>query len=366
MIKTYSKYRYFKNKIYKIYKVIDIVLGKKCNFSCKYCYQDKSCDKSDISKYNFCDIIKYIKEVIKRLPSGEYIEIHFMGGESLLYKDEIIQLSKLLSRYISNIAFIRFSTNGYYIKESIDYLIELDKIINNKLSIQVSNDFYLQDKNRCPNTHDIIEESIQILDYNNIFFKTNTVIPFNDIIYLNEIYTDYMEQVSKLNNKYLLDFTFDLSHCNEINLELAEIGFNKLYSNVKNLSKSNIVQFEDDLYRFQCRMYGGMLTSIDTNGDVYCCSSAPFIKNTNLCVGNLKINTYNDIERNINIFLKKYKFDEYPLSCNLCTSYCKICPIKKFIIKDNIEVNDVHDKKLCELNHIISKYIKMYQEKHIG
>ena len=336
MITEYSSYRYFKNKSYKAYKVIDIVLGTSCNFSCKYCYQDKNLVKVKLTNEIITYIKNYIKDCIKHLPENEYIEIHLMGGEPLFYMDDMNKVIIMLSKYAKYISFVKFPTNGYYIKDTIDTLLFWNKILLDKLYIVVSNDFYLQDKNRKENTHDLIEESIKLLDDNGISFKTNTVIPFNDICYINDVYNDYLNQISKLKNRYLFDFTFDLLNHEIIDVESAELGFEKLYNNiVKRTECSNIIQFDYDVFKFQCRMYGGLITSIDTNGDLYCCSSAPFIKNSNLCIGNITKNSFYDIENNINKFLFKYKFNEYANECISCTSYCKICPIKKINIIDN-------------------------------
>ena len=360
MITKYPKFNGIDKANNKIFKVIDIVLGNKCYLSCEYCYQNKSIMKKDITNDNVNLIISYINDIIKKLPNNQYVEIHIMGGEPFLYIEHIDFIIKKLMKYKRYISHVRIPTNGTLIEKYLNDILFWNTLLDGKLCIMVSNDFYLQNKNRC-NTHDIVKNAIKILDEKDIHFTTHTVINYDDIENISEIYLEYKNQIKNLNKKYQLDFTLDL-YKNNIDIKKIDLGFSKLNKILlNNDTLSGIRQYDNIYYRTECRMYGGLLVSIDTDGIIYPCSSAPFIKNNDLLqLGNIKENNFSSIEEKIKNFLNQYKFYEYDETCMKCKNYCMTCPIKKYGIKENINI--CNDKFLCQANKIITKYIREYQE----
>ena len=92
-----------------------LLVTEQCNFRCAYCYEDFKIGKMP------ADIIDGIKNVIiKRINEIEILNISFFGGEPLLNKTDVLELSNWSKqfcktqkvKYMSNI-----TTNGYLLDE---------------------------------------------------------------------------------------------------------------------------------------------------------------------------------------------------------------------------------------------------------
>ena len=84
---------------------LTIYLGSQCNLHCLYCHREASSDEQGISD-------EFLEE-LKRNPPGA---IKFMGGEPLLYMEEIRKVVRAVSE-----AKFSLSTNGIGIGKHLDY-----------------------------------------------------------------------------------------------------------------------------------------------------------------------------------------------------------------------------------------------------
>lgn len=99
-------------------RAVDIIPGNDCNLACSYCY--RNCDTKSISLENIQQGMKFIRKICKR----DELEFCFIGGEPLLYWDEIESSVSCIQEFFPRAKFV-VVTNGTLFTESIcDYLSE--------------------------------------------------------------------------------------------------------------------------------------------------------------------------------------------------------------------------------------------------
>lgn len=108
------KYRYYKGK--NSSAIINIALTLMCNFECPYCYEaaNNKFIKNEVKEA----IYKKIEDLVKK---GEKITIVWFGGEPLLAKDTIKEMSEEINKICTNYrtkCVFDISTNGYLLDQS--------------------------------------------------------------------------------------------------------------------------------------------------------------------------------------------------------------------------------------------------------
>lgn len=106
-------------------------ITNKCNFRCLHCYNasGENCLVSD--ELTDDEVIQLFNDIKKLKP----FNICFCGGETLLRKDLIVTVSKLVKDEVDNLSIV---TNGYLLSEAI-----LDELIDAGINrIQISLDGY--------------------------------------------------------------------------------------------------------------------------------------------------------------------------------------------------------------------------------
>lgn len=120
-----------------------ILPTEKCNFRCTYCYEDFAIGKMSSTVQNA--IINLLR---KRLPKLNILEISWFGGEPLLAKEVIYNISKFILR--EKPEKLKFSanltTNAYQLNEEI--FAELINCNVNKYQISLDGDIDLHNKSR--------------------------------------------------------------------------------------------------------------------------------------------------------------------------------------------------------------------------
>jgi uncharacterized protein len=106
-------------------KHLDLILfiTEQCNFRCAYCYENFKIGKMTV------EIIDSIKKVIsKRVPGLEMLNVSFFGGEPLLNKSAVLELSSWAVKFckMNNVNYAgHITTNGYLLDEkTFDDLIQ--------------------------------------------------------------------------------------------------------------------------------------------------------------------------------------------------------------------------------------------------
>lgn len=103
------------------FKSIMIKISDNCNMSCNYCFQGDG-----VSKGIFTDIDD-LKIFLKDLPTGDTLDVKFIGGEPLIYSDSIKRFVKEI-RKVERIKDVHFrfglTTNGICYNSLLELLDE--------------------------------------------------------------------------------------------------------------------------------------------------------------------------------------------------------------------------------------------------
>lgn len=224
---------------------LTVMPTEKCNFRCKYCYENYQNDK--MSKQVQLNLLKYIQKHIK-----EYTALHigWFGGEPLLAYDTILELSSKIKQICANAGRMytaSITTNGYLLTpERISRLLD-----SNVFFYQITLDG-LENRHNFQRplinggeTYDVIINNL--MQIKQIKFN-NHIIP-NIMIRMN--FLDNMkEDIDEIIEFYGKNFT-DSSIFNFIFREVGDYGGEK----VKEI-KGNLIH--DDLL---CNLYSHIYNS---------------------------------------------------------------------------------------------------------
>lgn len=63
-----------------------------CNLKCTYCYQNGSEKLKEIEDITLDATLKYLERIFKYDSKMERVNVGFIGGEPLLYKEQVIKV----------------------------------------------------------------------------------------------------------------------------------------------------------------------------------------------------------------------------------------------------------------------------------
>lgn len=345
--------------------VIDLMLGYKCNFNCKYCFQKRNTViyADDITE----EVLNKVADIAKKLTQKYKVRFAIFGGEPLLYMEKI-ELLILLLKDNKDIDFA-ICTNGSLISNHTNKILYLKKILNSnktnrRFHFVVSYDYNLQD-NRCPNTYKLVRDNIKWLCDNDFFVCTNTVF---DVDYKENIYNCFLDFI-KLNLEcphLIMKFNFNyfLKNINYNEIELENIfkkcNFIIKKANLeKNIRYNNITAKEINFVkRLDTCIHSDLYFGIDSNGNItFGCNSTTVQDNIKqlLYVGNVLNNTLEEIESNKQNLLNKinYSIDK---KCKKCENVCKIWPWFKENFSLETFMSPLHNKQ-CLIQKYITEYL---------
>ena len=352
---------YRENSLVDKTRNIQLILTKKCNFNCKYCFSTHENKEMD---YNT------LKKLIKLLNNKKLkkCNINFFGGEPMLkYDDLIVPFIKEIKEhnFEGNFSII---TNGSLLdKEKIQYFID------NNVSIMISldGDYETFSKNRSNNKDTywkIIENVKYILDQNYHNFEVRLTYREDDICKL----AHNIEYLYSLGIKKIQIYhEYDIKLNSELEKQLAN-EFEKimnLYVKAKDLN----IFFMDRLlhYYFNKNEYQRPILSncgcvdeskfsfsMDYDGRFYTChhfnSENKFNEEFN--IGN--INDGFDLDKVKSLSSESLKnkyikeFNNREEKCNGCKLY-NLCSAN--CIMQNLKLNDnvfINDEIACKINKI--------------
>ena len=130
-----------------------IFLGKKCNLSCKYCYNNnKASYIKSMTKKQISQIIDFLLN-----NCGDTIWISFSGGEPFVYP-QLVQYTVDLCKKANKKVYFNVTTNGTILNKKL-----IDSLINNNTYFCVSLDGDKQAQNESRN--DSYEKTIKFIKY---------------------------------------------------------------------------------------------------------------------------------------------------------------------------------------------------------
>jgi len=348
---------------------IFIVLGKGCNFNCRYCMQNET-HKSGIiypTEINE-DIYEFIEEIVANQKYPPYI--HFYGGEPLLYKDKI----KIIVGKLQHINNIRFSiiTNGSLIDEEMINLFN-----SHDFHVNISWDGHFSSKTRKRDVFKENKENLFKINQLGISMVISSITPLGQLIndaqnlfneYKektgNDLYINYDEVYdANIADKSLLNVDYEeyskiarriFKECikiktGEINIPLdtfkkkywAKMSFfERMYWNVRNYATN-----EKKCIKYMARCCNGIeILNLDLEGNLYSCHNCDTKLGT---IYSSYINYLDELFKNDDI---KYYFKKYCSQClayPICRGGCKLigeevrnesyCKLKKAIFIPAIE-----------------------------
>lgn len=341
--------------------ILDISLGNKCNFRCKYCFEQKSEIAYTDTTYTeeiftkTCEYIDYILNNV--LQKQDRLCITFYGGEPLLYIDTIL---KFTNRFKSKIYKYNIVTNGYLLDTYLDKLLYI-KNAGCSLKIQVSYDYYLQDKNRQNNTYEKIRSNIKLMHKYNFKCNTISVFPYSDLEYFDKVFFDILDLKKELPKLHTV-FNVDRSNTSNtiFNEELCIPAFTKVK---EYLDSNNLDNFL--LYNGRCGnrdnnklcMYGNIYCSIDNEGNIYPAYNIIYNNSTTrqLMRYGTVFQDFNSITNYRNNLLSSLNFILSD-KCNTCNVPCRVFPWST--IKTNLnEFNGLPSEEHCRVHKFINKYL---------
>jgi len=353
----------------------DILLTRRCNLRCTYCYEHDFKYDGDTSPEVIDAYIKFIRGLRNSDKFNKKgIDVSYWGGEPTLRTDYIKYITDEL-RTLDNIKFVTI-TNGSHLDELVEY------VLSNKLKnffIQVSYDFSPnQERNRLPIGSEPFDRyskllknkvlnNIYLLAKNNLDFSIKSTIDAFGLANVHDVYMDFIkvqEQVKRLNPSVKLHMrtTVDTLNMPKNNEALQAIlqrfdeGMSKIiaYQLKHPESRDNFNYLIPE--KLSCSV-GYNLIAVDTDGGLYPCHGAIFSPNIKL--HRYKFDIFNpDYD---NLFIDKI----YPRGkdCDTCnTCYCCSCNVHSFDrSKKKLYYKRMTDftasKVYCDIQRRISKHI---------
>ena len=342
--------------------ILDIGLGNECNFRCKYCFEQKSqiaytrfIDNEEI----FIKTCEYIDFILNNeLSSKDKLCITFYGGEPLLYIDKII---KFTNRFKSRIYKYNIVTNGYLLDKYLDKLLYI-RSSGCSLKLQVSYDYYLQNKNRQNNTYSKIRDNIKLMHKYNFKCNTITVFPYSDLQYFDKVFFDILElkkELPKLNTVFNVDRS-NISNTS-FNKELCIPGFTRVKEYLDTYNLDNFLQYNgrcgDRTETKKLCMIGNIYAAIDIQGNIYPAYNVIYTRPElqKLIIYGTVFQDFTEISKYKNKLLSSLNFT-LPDKCRDCNSPCRVFPWST--IKTSLdEFNGLPSEEHCEVHKFLHEYL---------
>ncbi|WDE14338.1 radical SAM/SPASM domain-containing protein [Thalassomonas haliotis] len=253
---------------------VTVVLTRKCNLGCHYCFQDK---EQDDAKVNWRKVLDYIRS--QAIPGGS-LTVTWFGGEPTLKMKMIHEFSAEIIRYCqeNDVHYVGgITTNGVRLgSEKVNQLIQ-DKVTEYQISID-GPDFIQEQRRPALNgtsTYDKILENIRLL----ISHKANIIIK----VIIDTKNWHYVEQMfADLDAKKLLPYVkfaiqeteskFSSANYGCRFASLAEFAQVKLYL-LSKLAAYGYPLSEPGKKATFCEATSPFATTIDMDGNLFRCST---------------------------------------------------------------------------------------------
>ena len=328
-----------------------LMLGNKCNFSCRHCIQEPQNDNFNLELSDKCK--EYLMFLANLKPRGQKLRIQFWGGEPLLYFDfieQFVQQFKDYDRFAYSII-----TNGSLLNaEMVEFFNEHD------VSVALSNDGPHTDRIRGVN---VLEDKVFVDLFMKLKYKSiNTVLTaINQDLYANWQYFDEKCPDVYNNIELLIHswdypndiFDFDLeqfkNQLEKIVVKAKEDTVNGVWSReleFLNIYRNRIIDVVKKTDRKLEQIANcGQVTNVmnlDLEGNIYQCH------NNNTIIGNTD-DYYEDI-------LKRYTD-----SLQVVFNYCQNCEFLSICSGGcPIELLDATREKFCEIRKTLISYAIQY------
>lgn len=288
-----------------------IHLGYECNLRCSYCYQSNI---KNYKKKNTANIINTISKIIKKEKFSE-LDVCFIGGEPLIYVNDILKISDAISSNIKNKK-VSYSvvTNGTLLKNN-DILSKLKKYNIKEFQITLDGLKEEHDKFRNDNNKGSFELIIRNLKYiQNKHEDINILINCNISKYNYKNVYKIIDFLKTNDIKYPIFFSLIFDSNKNQNNSVKYSG-NIWYSVHKYAINNghNYLPFYRDMY-LGCAMTQSNYYIINPEGKVYSCING--IENDDYFISDNSDNIENI--KKIKMMNLEKKINSWPLECKNC------------------------------------------------
>ena len=340
---------------------VEVVIGYKCNFRCKYCYEqyiDGSYTNKKMDKSTIEATCTYIKNLVATIPSEDILQVSFFGGENFLYLD-------IIDQFINNLKLcdrVRFKliTNGSLVAKNFDIVLKWKQLIGNRLSISVSYDYCFQDEHRCKNTYQKVRDAILMIDQADIRLAVIAVLTGKDVQNFHLMYNDYLKLRQQIKHRETFLFRFQMD-----NQSVCQVDYQSSLKSLQAMEK--FLEAHPDQRQLIVYKYGGnrydncgmgwrVLAGVDYDGSLYPCQGAIYDDNKSMFrYGNVKDNFQTTIHNHDQLIYKL----RWPIEskCRTCNSFCKRCPLHS-IKTDYIQFGLLPPQSICKAHQFLSRYLK--------
>lgn len=302
-----------------------IMLGFSCNFRCKYCLQHEDKKMIITDTYN-PDIIDFLRDIARK--QMDILNIHFFGGEPLLYFNVIKQFVSELST--ENVHFSIITNGSLITKEVVDFFND------NDFHVTISWDGQNSSLSRGVDVFTKNRENIFSLK--NGFSVSGVINKYNSV-------KSFLADVSKLDMEYkqetgsnvnigfnldcLYNYTLSTDEVyaldyKEIEAEMQTLTHNYIFDNSKNTEVENffIGKYINSLRNFEeytgdnkhgACSNGVATLNLDLEGNLYLCHNDSSMK-----LGDI----YTSIEDYMAQYNDKNKIPQF------YNKYCKTCSVR--------------------------------------
>ncbi|QSX05564.1 radical SAM protein [Sedimentibacter sp. zth1] len=223
---------------------VTFILTYNCNFKCPYCYEG---DNKNRIKVITKEMVDRVFEMHKNIE-----KINFFGGEPLLLSN--IDIIKYIISKAPNATYYAF-TNGYYLKEYMDVLINIKVEF---IQVTLDGDSNIHNKTRIlkngGQTFDKIMEGIDLCLKNNISIKIRM-----------NISNDNVDSCLKLREEMLNKYKWT---------DLLKFELQPIYQ----LEEKERIEVEDKIYWNKKDLESGNDKSLNINKNIILNTASPLIK----------------------------------------------------------------------------------------
>ena len=342
---------------------VTIVLTKKCNLACEYCYESDLKNNKFITDKTVDNLVEFL-EVYGDYKNG--VNIVFFGGEPLLFPEKIKCIIEKFNRSkLKHIISYSLTTNGTIFNEKVEQLLS-----DNKITVTISFDGTKKAQNKYRKTKDNKETS-DILFENYLKFTDSlgykpvlrvTITEKN--IHINEI----AETVAKMKGQNVVT---NIVSTNNLNHQLNKKWLAKFDENIEdyinNFQKDKVEVYFNSFMKYkniinqQTRYCGEGVTSIciDEKGNIFSCHR--MIGDEKYKFGNINISTQKEIMYMMKNYVKNTSIFQYD-ECRYCWA-AKICLGGCRHENEKLSSNEEYLKALCkhrrrEIEISVSYYIE--------
>lgn len=327
-----------------------IHLNYDCNLNCDYCYQGSILHKSVMSEEMERKVVDFVLNIIKTNKLLERVEICFIGGEPLLYKEKIYNIINQLKEH----SIIKYSlvTNATLMDKKV-----IEELTKHKFDfIQITMD---GDKK----IHDIFRKNIygdgsfdKII--NNLIISKNynlpVVINYNLNILNYKNVKKFLVELKKNNRSYPVIFSEVFEYAkNTISCAIDFKAKNDIWYSAHKIAYSYGYKYKPFYRRphFVCSMGRKFNFNISPDGKLYSCVSA--MDNQNYYLSDINHFDSNIFKNNYNKSILNIEYEEYCKKCKFLFVCAGPCFFKKqvngnYCDYQNIENNDLRMIYMCK------------------